>query len=67
MNVYITIYLIIGVLFNLFLDLATDTIVKHGIDDEENIRLPMGQKILVGIVWPIALIVLISKFFKSHD
>lgn len=67
MNTYITIYLIIGVLFNLFLDLATDTIVKHGLDSDENVRLPMGQKILVGAVWPIALIVLISKFFKKYD
>lgn len=67
MNTYITIYLIVGVLFNLFLDLSTDTIVKHGIDKEENVRLPMGQKILVGIVWPIALIILISKFFKKYD
>lgn len=66
MNSYLLIYLGLGVLFNLFLDLSTDTIVKHGIDEEENLRLPIGSKILVGLFWPIGLVFFIIKLIQSE-
>lgn len=65
MNTYITIYLLVGVLFNLMLDLAADAIIKNKIDTEENIRLNLGHKVFLTIIWPIGLLIFLIKFLQS--
>ena len=66
MNTYITIYLLVGVLFNLMLDLAADAIIKNKIDTEENIRLNLGHKVFLTIIWPIGLLIFIIKLLQSE-
>tara|TARA_B100000900_G_scaffold416279_1_gene451001 strand:+ start:12975 stop:13178 length:204 start_codon:yes stop_codon:yes gene_type:complete len=67
MNEHLLIYIGCGIILNFLIDLSVDTIVRSGIDEEENIRLPWGTKIFATILWPIVLIILVYKFFKPGE
>lgn len=52
-------YLLGGLIVNLFHDWLTDT------TEQEEIRLSFGQKIVVGLLWPLYICVFMFNVLKS--
>lgn len=54
---YIIYYLLGGVLFNFIYDLLIDKL------DNQSLRFTIGERIAVGLVWPIYVIAFLRNFF----
>ena len=59
-------YLSIGVLFNFIVDLLVDYFEKHDYDDVDKMRFDSFTKIIIGLLWPIAILIVLVSIFKKH-
>ena len=62
---WILAYLSIGVLFNFLIDLLVDYFEKHDFDDVDKMRFDNFTRIIVGLFWPIAILIILVSIFKK--
>ena len=62
---WILAYLSIGVLFNFLIDLLVDYFEKHDYDDVDKMRFDGLTRIIVGLFWPIAILIILVSIFKK--
>lgn len=59
MITYIIYYVFIGVFFNFLFDKVVDFL------EQEQIRFNLMERIIISLLWPIALLVFLFNFIKS--
>ena len=59
------IYISLGVLLNLLIDIIVNLLVKYGYSNEEDIRWNNWLKIVATFIWPIVLIIMVYKFIEE--
>ena len=59
-------YLSIGVLFNFIIDLLVDYFEKHDYDDVDKMQFDSFTKIIIGLLWTIAILIVLVSIFKKH-
>ena len=64
---YIAIYLGLGVLINLIIDLIADAIVRRKIAKESDIRFDLTTKAVTTLFWPFAIIIMAFIIIKDYN
>ena len=65
MLLYISSYFLIGIIFNILVDLAYDRMEWHGHEFKDNEKWDNFTKTLVLFLWPLALIVIAIIIIKN--